>query len=103
MKKITMVIAVLLAQLSVHANEPARPNIILIMADDLGYSDVGCYGGEIKTPNIDRLAREGLRFRQFYNNDVTPSTFGFDYSYGRPSRGHIYENGTRSKTAGTAS
>jgi arylsulfatase A-like enzyme len=46
----------------------ARPNIVLIMADDLGYSDIGCYGSEIQTPNVDRLAREGLRFSQFYNN-----------------------------------
>ena len=44
-----------------------RPNIVLIMADDLGYSDLGCYGGEIHTPNLDRLAAQGLRFSQFYN------------------------------------
>ncbi|TVS14647.1 MAG: hypothetical protein EA424_18660 [Planctomycetaceae bacterium] len=44
-----------------------RPNIVFIIADDLGYSDLGCYGGEIDTPRLDRLAREGLRFRQFYN------------------------------------
>ena len=44
-----------------------RPNIVLIMADDMGFSDVGCYGGEISTPNIDGLARNGLRFTQFYN------------------------------------
>jgi arylsulfatase A-like enzyme len=44
-----------------------RPNIILIMADDLGYSDLGCYGGEIQTPNLDSLAAGGLRFTQFYN------------------------------------
>lgn len=44
-----------------------RPNILLIMADDLGYSDIGCYGGEIKTPNLDNLAKNGLRFSQFYN------------------------------------
>ncbi len=44
-----------------------RPNIVLIMADDMGYSDIGCYGGEIETPNLDRLAADGLRFRQFYN------------------------------------
>lgn len=43
------------------------PNILLIMADDMGFSDLGCYGGEISTPNIDRLAEEGLRFTQFYN------------------------------------
>ena len=46
----------------------AKKNIVLIMADDMGYSDLGCYGSEIETPNLDRLAQEGLRFKQFYNN-----------------------------------
>lgn len=45
----------------------ARPNIILMMVDDMAFSDPGCYGGEIKTPNIDRLAARGLRFTQFHN------------------------------------
>ena len=45
----------------------ARPNILLIMSDDMGYSDIGCYGGEIRTPNLDRMAADGLRFTQFYN------------------------------------
>src|SRR5579884_4529275 len=50
------------------AGEPARkPNILIILADDMGFSDLGCYGGEIKTPNLDQLARNGLRFTQFYN------------------------------------
>lgn len=49
------------------ASAANRPNIILIMADDLGFSDIGCYGSEIKTPNLDKLASEGLRFTQFYN------------------------------------
>jgi arylsulfatase A-like enzyme len=49
-----------------RAQEP-RPNIVLILADDLGFSDLGCYGGEIATPNLDRLAAGGLRFTQFYN------------------------------------
>ena len=44
-----------------------RPNIVLIMADDMGYSDIGCYGSEIETPNLDKLASHGLRFSQFYN------------------------------------
>lgn len=46
---------------------PPRPNILLILADDLGFSDLGCYGGEIATPNLDSLASGGLRFTQFYN------------------------------------
>lgn len=49
------------------AQQPPRPNIVLIMADDMGFSDIGCYGGEIRTPNLDRLASGGLRFTQFYN------------------------------------
>lgn len=44
-----------------------RPNILLVMVDDMGWSDLGCYGGEVRTPNIDRLAAGGLRFTQFYN------------------------------------
>ncbi len=47
--------------------EPLRPNIVVILADDMGYSDLGCYGGEIRTPQIDSLARQGVRFTQFYN------------------------------------
>ena len=52
---------------SATAQAAPRPNIVLIMCDDMGYSDLGCYGGEVRTPNIDRLAAEGLRFTQFYN------------------------------------
>jgi len=44
-----------------------RPNLVVILADDLGFSDLGCYGGEIQTPNLDRLAAGGVRFSQFYN------------------------------------
>jgi arylsulfatase A-like enzyme len=44
-----------------------RPNIVVVLADDLGWSDVGCYGSEIRTPNLDRLAGKGVRFTQFYN------------------------------------
>src|SRR6186997_1974731 len=45
-----------------------RPNIVIILSDDMGFSDLGCYGGEIRTPNLDALAAGGLRFTQFYNN-----------------------------------
>ena len=44
-----------------------RPNIIIAMADHMGWSDIGCYGGEINTPNLDTLADNGVRFTQFYN------------------------------------
>ena len=47
--------------------ERNRPNIVLIMVDDMGFSDLGCYGSEIDTPNVDSLARGGLRFTHFYN------------------------------------
>ena len=51
-----------------------KPNIIVIMVDDLGYSDLGCYGGEIQTPHIDQLAKEGVRFTGFKNTArCTPS------------------------------
>ncbi|MDZ4852790.1 MAG: sulfatase-like hydrolase/transferase [Pirellulaceae bacterium] len=53
-----------------RAIEAARPNIVLIVADDLGFSDLGCYGGEIRTPHLDRLAAEGMQFTQFYNCGV---------------------------------
>jgi arylsulfatase len=50
-----------------RAAPTARPNFLVILADDLGYSDLGCYGGEIATPNLDTLADNGLRYTQFYN------------------------------------
>ncbi|MEI6783511.1 MAG: sulfatase-like hydrolase/transferase, partial [Verrucomicrobiota bacterium] len=49
------------------AAETRRPNILIFLADDMGFSDAACYGGEIATPNLDVLAKNGLRFTQFYN------------------------------------
>ncbi|MBC8351056.1 MAG: arylsulfatase [Planctomycetes bacterium] len=59
-----------------HATDATatRPNILLILCDDLGFSDLGCYGGEIRTPNLDRMASEGMRFSQFYNCAVCVTT-----------------------------
>jgi len=51
-----------------EAPGPRRPNVVLVVADDLGYSDLGCYGGELATPNIDRLARAGVRLAHFYTS-----------------------------------
>ena len=62
----TTVIALLFSQITILAQQ-SKPNIIVILADDLGFSDLGCYGSEINTPNLDRLATNGLRFTQFYN------------------------------------
>ncbi|NOU36170.1 MAG: arylsulfatase [Kiritimatiellaceae bacterium] len=59
--------ALVIPQLSTASSNQKPPNIMIIVADDMGFSDLGCYGGEISTPNLDRLAANGLRFTQFYN------------------------------------
>lgn len=65
--KIFRLILLLAAFVAGQGIASPKPNIVFILADDLGYSDPGCYGGEIKTPNLDSLAKSGLRFTQFYN------------------------------------
>jgi arylsulfatase A-like enzyme len=72
MKYLVVALAALLIVLprwlfAADAPRRTRPNIVLIVADDMGYSDLGCYGGEIETPNLDRLAAGGIRLSQFYN------------------------------------
>src|SRR6516162_6868238 len=52
---------------SLAAAQPKRPNILIVLADDMGFSDIGCYGSEIETPNLNRLASQGVRFTQFRN------------------------------------
>src|SRR6266571_2232399 len=59
--------AVAAMTLPARAQPLAPPNIVLITADDLGYGDLSCYGSRIQTPNLDRMAEEGVRFRQFYS------------------------------------
>jgi len=68
-KKITYSLVLLIATMLtfiVHGKD-MRPNIVMILADDLGWSDLGCYGSGIQTPNLDRLAENGIRFAQFHN------------------------------------
>ena len=65
MNSILFLFLVLLAALTLDGKK--QPDIVVIMADDAGYSDFGCYGGEIETPVLDKLAFNGLRFSQFYN------------------------------------
>src|SRR5438477_11375361 len=64
--RFALVVGMVLAA-SAFAAEGRRPNVVIFLADDLGYSDLGCYGGDIQTPNLDALAKNGLRFTQFYN------------------------------------
>jgi arylsulfatase A-like enzyme len=69
MKRACLNLTVLLLASFVPATgaENSRPNILILLADDMGFSDAACYGGEIATPNLDALAKNGLRFTQFYN------------------------------------
>jgi arylsulfatase len=64
---VLVIILSLSANRDAIAEEDTRPNVLFILADDMGFSDAGCYGGEINTPNIDRLARGGLQFTQHYS------------------------------------
>lgn len=73
MKKAALTIIGALIAIQGFAQQ-AKPNIILILADDLGYSDLGAFGSEIKTPNLDRLANEGIRLKEFYNNSICAPT-----------------------------
>jgi arylsulfatase len=63
---LTYVVA-LISLLPITSHAASRPNILVILVDDMGYSDIGCYGGEINTPNLDKLAEGGVRFTQFHN------------------------------------
>ena len=91
-----------------HLHADSKPNIITILVDDMGFSDIGCYGGEIPTPNLDALAGGGLRYKQFYNNarccptraslltGVFPHQAGVGHMAGRGTefpgyRGHLDE------------
>lgn len=64
---VCVVVLCLIAGACAEPEAPPPPNIVILLADDLGYSDIGAYGGEIRTPNLDRLAQDGLRLTHFYN------------------------------------
>jgi hypothetical protein len=66
-KLLCLLIAFCCPHCAVFSAPAEKPNIIVILADDMGWSDLGCYGGEIETPNLDALAKDGLRFTRFYN------------------------------------
>ena len=67
MKLLSALLALLLFQSAAYAASADKPNIVVILVDDMGFSDLGCYGSEIPTPNLDALAKNGVRFTQFYN------------------------------------
>ncbi|MGB6223535.1 arylsulfatase [Haloferula sp.] len=68
-KRLSLVLSwFIFTNVSSFAADESKPDIVVILADDMGYSDLGCMGSEIKTPNLDTLAKEGLRFIQFYNS-----------------------------------
>src|SRR3954462_4981827 len=64
--RIAVVVAFIVA-VGALGQTPPKPNVLIILADDMGFSDAGCHGGEIATPNLDALAGKGLRITQFYN------------------------------------
>jgi arylsulfatase len=84
----------------------AKPNIIVILVDDMGYSDLGCYGSEIPTPHLDALAKDGLRFTQFYNTarccPTRAALLTGLYSH-QTGVGHMVEDGAWAKNAETPS
>ncbi|HET9745998.1 MAG TPA: arylsulfatase [Chitinophagaceae bacterium] len=73
---VLLILLLLIISNSVHpqSKQNNKPNILLIVADDLGYTDPGCYGGDIKTPNIDRLAKQGLQFTNFHTSPLCAPT-----------------------------
>src|SRR5688572_15513669 len=68
LRNVLLVLLALAPAATAQQQQPKRPNIVVILADDLGFSDLGCYGSEIATPNIDKLAGQGVRFTEFYNS-----------------------------------
>jgi len=76
MKKSFLILFALMTlnAINLQAQKKQQPNIILILADDLGYSDLGAYGSEIQTPNLDKLAYQGIRLKEFYNNSICAPT-----------------------------
>ena len=86
----------MLTLMLISCSQKEQPNIILISADDLGWSDLGCYGSEVQTPHIDRLAEKGMRFTQFHNTSkcfpsraclltgVYAQQSGYDKSFEQP-------------------
>jgi arylsulfatase A-like enzyme len=74
MEAASLVVALAAPVTTLAADPPRRPNIVIILGDDLGFADMGSFGGEIRTPNLDSLAREGVRFTNFYTHATCSPT-----------------------------
>ena len=72
--KLTTHLLMLLAMLAAHASASDKPNIVIMVADDLGWADVGYHGGNIDTPSLDKLAEEGVRLNRFYTTPICSPT-----------------------------
>ena len=72
--KLTTYLLMLLAILAAHASASDKPNIVIMVADDLGWADVGYHGGNIDTPSLDKLAEEGVRLNRFYTTPICSPT-----------------------------
>ena len=77
MKKYQFALTALLPLVANAQEQAQRPNIMLIVVDDMGYSDLGCFGGEVESPNLDALASAGMRFTQFYNSGLDSLEWSF--------------------------
>ena len=62
-----LVFSFFISNVGLYLSAQTQPNVVILLADDLGYKDVGCYGGPVKTPAIDKLAMDGVRFTDFYS------------------------------------
>ena len=62
-----LVFSYFISNVGLYLSAQTQPNVVILLADDLGYKDVGCYGGPVKTPAIDQLAKDGVRFTDFYS------------------------------------
>jgi len=88
----SLLLAFVLLALASIANAASKPNILLIIADDLGYSDIACFGGEIDTPSIDRLAGEGIRFTEYHVNPMCTVTRTSLFTGHTHSQSNNYKN-----------
>jgi hypothetical protein len=80
-----LVFSLFISNVGLSLSAQTQPNVVILLADDLGYKDVGCYGGPVKTTAIDQLAKDGVRFTDFYSGCAVCSPFACDPLDGKTS------------------